>query len=88
MKPRLPIQLVLLQGNLFEASIAGLEQAHGVCDLQISSYPFPSLFEVKVLKEMYFDPITKIQGANPLSMEHCNVPGCNTPSVKFTWYPR
>ena len=32
MKPRLPIQ-----GNLFEASIAGLEQVHGVCDLQISS---------------------------------------------------
>ena len=32
-KPSLPIQ-----GSLFEASIAGPEQAHGVCDLQISSY--------------------------------------------------
>ena len=25
------------KASLFEASIAGLEQAHGVCDLQISS---------------------------------------------------
>ena len=33
MKPRLPIQ-----GSLFEASIAGLEQVHGVCDLQISKF--------------------------------------------------
>ena len=32
MKPRLPIQ-----GSRFEASIARLEQAHGVCDLQISN---------------------------------------------------
>ena len=35
MKPRLPIQ-----GSLFEASIAGLEQVHGVYDLQISSYAY------------------------------------------------
>ena len=58
MKPRLPVQ-----GSLFEASIAGLEQVHGVCDLQISSCFFIYVQPVTllVLLVVMWSPLEQFQ---------------------------